>query len=170
MKTSSEPSASAETGASAEAPAPTDSDPAPPAVNNHGPDDGGLEPLRILVVDDDEFNREVMALLLEPLGATVAMAENGADAVDACAARAFDLVLLDVHMPVMTGIEAAHQIRDDEQASSRARVPIVAVTADGRDALAETCRANGIDRVCIKPVSNQLLDSLVLEARARRAA
>lgn len=84
--------------------------------------------LRVLIVEDNRVNRAVARGHLKQLHCTFAEAENGAEALDQLAAEEFDLVLMDVHMPVMDGIEAIRRIR--ASASPWAEVPVIALTAD----------------------------------------
>jgi EAL domain-containing protein (putative c-di-GMP-specific phosphodiesterase class I)/signal transduction histidine kinase/CheY-like chemotaxis protein len=104
----------------------------------------------ILVADDSDVNREVANEALTQLGAHVAFVENGQEAVEAVAARTFDLVLMDGSMPVMDGFEASRAIRAAEAGSER-RTPILALTANVLGAGAEAWRDAGMDGVVHKP-------------------
>ncbi|MEX0840075.1 MAG: ATP-binding protein, partial [Parvibaculum sp.] len=84
--------------------------------------------LSVLLVDDHALNRKVARLFLEPLGIQVTEAENGADAIRDLQTQPFDLVLLDMHMPVMNGMETLRHIRNHEGAFRD--VPVIALTAD----------------------------------------
>jgi CheY-like chemotaxis protein len=88
--------------------------------------------------------------LLGRRGHSVEVAHNGAEAVDAVARQPFDIVLMDVHMPVMDGLAATHIIREREHASGR-RVPIVALTAGATVEDRENCLAAGMDNFVSKP-------------------
>jgi len=85
--------------------------------------------LRILLAEDNAVNQRVGLMLLERSGHTVTVASNGREAVDLFDRQTFDLVLMDIQMPEMDGFEAAAAIRACEAARSRARVPIIALTA-----------------------------------------
>lgn len=85
--------------------------------------------LSVLLVDDHALNRKVARLFLEPLGIAITEVENGADAIRALQTRVFDLVLLDMHMPVMNGEETLRHIRAHEDQAIRG-VPVIALTAD----------------------------------------
>lgn len=87
-------------------------------------------PLRILFADDHQVNRQVVALILEPLGVDLTVVEDGALALEAYANGAFDLVLMDVQMPVMDGLTATRAIREIERSTGRARTPIISLTAN----------------------------------------
>src|SRR5262249_4548888 len=89
----------------------------------------GVAKLKVLVADDSAVNREVAIEALSRLGAQVETVENGAQAVNAAARRAHDIILMDGSMPDIDGFAAARMIREAEKQESRARVPIIALTA-----------------------------------------
>jgi two-component system, sensor histidine kinase and response regulator len=111
--------------------------------------------LRILVADDDPSNLEVACALLERCGVCAQAAVDGVQAVALARVHDFDLILMDLQMPVLDGLAATMQIRAREKARSRPRVPVVAYTsvALGDDLL----RACGIDGVLAKPCSTSAL-------------
>jgi signal transduction histidine kinase/DNA-binding NarL/FixJ family response regulator len=119
----------------------------------------GFAGKRILVVDDNPLNRQVARQLLAPTGAVVTEAVNGQDALAALARRAFDLVLLDVNMPVMDGQEAIRRIRASGEAW--AQVPVIAVTADAMSGDRERLIALGMNGYVSKPID---LKELLAEA------
>ena len=86
--------------------------------------------LRILAAEDHPVNRQVLALLLAQINVVPTMVENGLLAVQACRDEAWDLVLMDIQMPVLDGISAARQIGEDAMAAGRSPPPIIAVTAN----------------------------------------
>jgi CheY-like chemotaxis protein len=109
-------------------------------------------PLKILLAEDNAVNQRFAMALLEKWGHRVVVAENGLEALRALEQGTFDVVLLDVQMPEMSGLEAAAWIRREESNSNH-RVPIVALTANttAEDRLA--CLHAGMDDVLPKPVS-----------------
>ncbi|NTV09895.1 MAG: response regulator [Zoogloea sp.] len=114
--------------------------------------------LRILLVDDNPVNQTVALRMLEKAGHTVAVASNGQEALDAYDKGRFDLILMDVQMPVMGGIEATQAIRAREARRSWAAqggwrpVPIVAMTAHAMQGDRERCLEAGMDDYVAKPI------------------
>ncbi|RYG11810.1 MAG: response regulator, partial [Caulobacteraceae bacterium] len=86
--------------------------------------------LRILAAEDNEVNRTVLTALLAQIGVTPTIVEDGAQAVAAWESAAWDMILMDVQMPVMDGVSAVREIRARERASGRPRTPVIALTAN----------------------------------------
>jgi CheY-like chemotaxis protein len=107
--------------------------------------------LRLLVVEDDDANRQVASLLLRQLGHDVAIAPNGVEALRLLAAGNFDAVLMDCQMPVMDGYEATQRIRTG-QAGANTKIPIVALTAYARTEDRTRCLAAGMNAYVSKPL------------------
>lgn len=111
---------------------------------------------KILLVEDTPQNIKLVTKLLTPLGHTVVVAENGKLAVDAVKMENFDVVLMDVQMPVMDGLEATKEIRkwesENNHQSSIQRVPIVAMTAGAIKGDKEKCLEAGMDGYISKPI------------------
>ncbi len=118
--------------------------------------------LSVLVVEDHPVNQMLARELLERWGHTVTMAENGSVALERIAESAFDLVLMDMHMPVMGGIEATRRIRETEMNQGSKRVPIVAMTASAMHSDREACMAAGMDDYVAKPVEVDALYSAIV--------
>ena len=116
-----------------------------------------LPPLHILAADDVPQNLELLQLLLHKHGHTLQTAADGAEAVRLAAATRFDLILMDVQMPHMDGLEATRAIRAAEQAAGLAPVPVVAMTASVLDAHREASAASGMQGFASKPVDWQAL-------------
>jgi signal transduction histidine kinase/DNA-binding response OmpR family regulator len=108
--------------------------------------------LRVLVAEDNEVNVRLAVALLSKLGHSATVVGDGQAAVDAQARDTFDLILMDVQMPVLGGMDAARLIRDAEAASRQPRVPIVALTARAMKGDREECLAAGMDDYVTKPV------------------
>ncbi len=111
----------------------------------------GFRCLKILVAEDGKVNRIVARRLLENRGHTVTVVEDGKQALDASADGEFDLILMDVQMPVMNGLEASAAIREREKISG-GHVPIVAMTANAMKGDEDDCLEAGMDGYVPKPV------------------
>jgi two-component system, sensor histidine kinase and response regulator len=123
--------------------------------------------LRILVAEDNPVNQRLVQAVLEQRGHTLVLAATGREALAAWEREAFDLILMDVHMPEMDGFEAAAAIRAREQG----RVPIVALTASAQDGDYERCLAAGMDACAGKPVrAGELLELIERMASPREPA
>ena len=107
--------------------------------------------LRVLLAEDNPINRELAMTLLEKLGHTVVSAHNGRQALSAVAQQPLDLVLMDVQMPEMDGLEAATRIRELERGTGR-HLPIIALTANAMKGDREQCLAAGMDDHVTKPI------------------
>jgi signal transduction histidine kinase/CheY-like chemotaxis protein len=108
--------------------------------------------LRILLAEDNPTNRLVATKILESAGHQVRCAENGKLAVEAATEQQFDLILMDVQMPIMDGLEATRQIR-----ATQADIPILALTANAMGADREACFAAGMNGFMTKPVRPERL-------------
>jgi CheY-like chemotaxis protein/HPt (histidine-containing phosphotransfer) domain-containing protein len=118
--------------------------------------------LRILLAEDNVTNRQVALGILERLGLRADTAVNGAEAVAALESGLYDLVLMDVQMPVMDGLDATRRIRDPQSAVRQHSIPIIAMTAHAMQGDRERCLAAGMNDYVTKPVSSQALaDALV---------
>ena len=109
---------------------------------------------RVLVAEDLPMNQMIIAEMLEKEGHRVRLADNGAMAVAAMRDETFDVVLMDMEMPVMDGLEATQVIRSME---SKARTPIVALTANCMIDQVAACRQAGMDDFISKPIDRSVL-------------
>ena len=109
---------------------------------------------RVLLAEDNEVNTLLATTILHQLGFAVERVKTGREAVDAAAQRSFDLILMDVHMPEMDGLEATRLIR--QLPSPAGRLPIIAMTADAMKSDMEACLAAGMDDFVSKPIKMEL--------------
>ncbi len=117
--------------------------------------------LRVLVAEDNPVNQLVVRTLLNHFGVEPVLVDNGALAVEAWATGKWDLIFMDVQMPVMDGLDAARTIRDQEAGRGCTRTPIIALTANVMAHQVEEIRAAGMDGHVAKPIEAQaLLDAL----------
>jgi two-component system sensor histidine kinase/response regulator len=117
--------------------------------------------LHILVAEDNAVNQVLARRLLEKMGHTVVVANNGFEAVQAIlGTESFDAVLMDVQMPELDGLEATKAIREAEQ-SSRNHLPIIALTAHAMKGDEERCLATGMDGYISKPIRSTELATIL---------
>ena len=105
---------------------------------------------RALVVEDNKFNQIVMKNLAKRIGIEVELAENGAEALEMVEGAEYDLIFMDIRMPVMNGHEATRRIR--ARADDRARLPILAITAEATKRDVAACLESGMNLHLAKPV------------------
>jgi CheY-like chemotaxis protein len=114
-------------------------------------DPAAIRPLRMLIAEDVEVNRDLLHATLTRHGHDVVFAEDGSQAVAMAGAHRFDVILMDVQMPVMDGIEATRRIR--ALPSPLGEVPIIGLTANVMEAERQRCLSAGMDQVLTKPVA-----------------
>ena len=112
----------------------------------------------VLLVEDNPTNQRVAQLYLERAGCEVVLAADGREALAALESRRFDIVLMDVQMPVMDGLEATRRIRERE---SGRRTPIIALTANAMKQQIDECKTNGMDDVLPKPIDRERLSAML---------
>ena len=118
--------------------------------------------LRVLLAEDNPVNQKLESRLLEKLGHAVTIVDNGREAVSKSETGGFDLIVMDVQMPEMDGLEATHAIRDREKASGL-RVPILALTAHAAAEDCERCLAAGMDAYVSKPIRLAALQDAIAQ-------
>ena len=122
-------------------------------------------PLRILLAEDNPVNQKLATRLLERMGYRADLAVNGLEAIEAVAGGSYDVVLMDVQMPELDGLEATRRIRADRPASSGPH--IVAMTANALEGDRETCLAAGMDDYVSKPIRPEVLAAALTRAPRR---
>ncbi|HXI39450.1 MAG TPA: response regulator, partial [Bryobacteraceae bacterium] len=125
-------------------------------VKENGSSKAAGKPLRLLLVDDNGVNQNLMARILGKRGHVVVTAGNGREALEALLEQTFDLILMDVQMPEMDGLEATRMIREKEIGTGRHQ-PIVALTAHALKADVQLCEDAGMDGYVSKPIRTELL-------------
>ncbi|MDR1797320.1 MAG: response regulator [Clostridiales Family XIII bacterium] len=134
-----------------------------------GDEGAPVDGMRVLVADDMEINRMIFVSQLEGFGVEVVEAADGREALDAVAEGGFDLVFMDVHMPVMSGPEAARRIRALGNEAAKG-VPIVALTACTEEEDLKGCLDAGMDDWLIKPASAEAICCKCRKYAVRRAS
>jgi signal transduction histidine kinase/ActR/RegA family two-component response regulator len=141
-----------------------DAAPAAEPANEPGERPTTERPLRILAAEDNSVNRLVLKTLLEQVGLSPVMVDNGALALSAWEDEPWDLILMDVQMPVMDGPDATRAIRAQETRTGRARTPILALTANAMAHQIDSYLAAGMDGHVAKPIRAQALFEAIEQA------
>jgi CheY-like chemotaxis protein len=124
--------------------------------------------LAVLLAEDNPVNQKLAQTMLGRLGHTVSVANDGAQALEMVMAQRFDVVLMDMQMPVMDGLEATRRIRAWEADSGRdrrVRTPIIAMTANALERDRDACLEAGMDDHIAKPITRQALEARISAAR-----
>ena len=117
--------------------------------------------IRVLAAEDNPINQLVLQTLLQQVGVEPVMVADGEQALAAWRGQDWDLILMDIQMPVMDGVTASQTIRDEESATGRRRTPIIALTANVMREQIEAYRAAGMEKVVAKPIEvGQLLAAM----------
>ncbi len=127
-------------------------------------------PCHVLLAEDHPVNQEVALAMLQELGCSAEIVENGGDAVEVVGRSAFDVVLMDCQMPGLDGYEATALIRAREQEGGLRRTPIVALTANAMAGDRERCLASGFDEYLAKPYKLEQLQNLLCQLQAENPA
>jgi signal transduction histidine kinase/ActR/RegA family two-component response regulator len=124
----------------------------PATPSETGPADIPTCNVRVLAAEDNDTNQLVLKTLLAQAGLEVTMVEDGQQAVEAWEAQPWDIILMDIQMPVMDGLAATRTIRERERTTGRRRTPIIAVTANAMTHQVAEYEAAGMDSVAAKPI------------------
>jgi CheY-like chemotaxis protein len=136
-----------------------------PAAPRPDADLAQRHPLRILLAEDNAVNQKLALRLLQQMGYRADVAANGIEAIEALQRQPYDVVLMDVQMPEMDGLEATRRIVAKWPAGERPR--IVAMTANAMQGDREECLAAGMDDYLTKPIRVEALQQALLECRPR---
>jgi signal transduction histidine kinase/CheY-like chemotaxis protein len=127
-------------------------------------DASGLVNLRVLLAEDHPVNQRLVTLFLEPLGVDLTIVGDGQAALDALAVAPFDVVLMDMQMPVLDGLEATRRLR--ASAGVNAGIPVLSLTANAMEAERDTCIQAGMDGHVAKPIDpSELIQALAVSGR-----
>ncbi|MDJ0623261.1 MAG: ATP-binding protein [Desulfocapsaceae bacterium] len=118
---------------------------------------------RVLLVDDEEINRHVGQRILQKIGCTADIAPSGERAVAMAASIAYDIILMDIQMPEMSGIEATRIMRAKEEEEALRKTVIIALTANGLPSTKERCLAAGMDGFVVKPIHPEKLKKILAQ-------
>ncbi|MDR2789955.1 MAG: response regulator [Campylobacteraceae bacterium] len=136
---------------------PTPPPPPPPVQSAAIKGPGTMFDAKILVAEDNEINQKLIKRALQDIGLTITIVQNGLLAVEKNKEEQFDMVFMDIAMPVMDGVEATHQIIKYEQATGKKHTPIVAVTANALKGDRERFMGEGLDEYVTKPIKKDAI-------------
>ena|SRR6185437_5671195 len=117
--------------------------------------------MKILIAEDDPTNQKIARIWLTRNGHSVTIVPDGQACVDRYCSESFDVVLMDIKMPIMSGIEATVEIRRRENANNTPRIPIIAITASAMTGDREEFLASGMDEYLAKPYRPRELDTVL---------
>jgi signal transduction histidine kinase/CheY-like chemotaxis protein/HPt (histidine-containing phosphotransfer) domain-containing protein len=142
-----------------------------PSVQQRKPelDIRSLQGLQVLLAEDNPVNQRLARILLEKQGMSVTLAVNGKEALTQLEREEFDLVLMDVMMPVMDGLEATSCLREREAKLNRRHTPVVAMTANAMQGDRERCLAAGMDGYIAKPIHTETMREEILRVLSEHA-
>ena len=120
-----------------------------------------FEGLSALVADDNMINRKLIKIILEKLGLKVTLSSDGKEAIEQFKNDNFDIVFIDIEMPVMDGIEAAHKILEYEKANMLSHVPMIALTTNDADDR-EYFLSEGMDDYATKPLDTEIIKQIIM--------
>jgi len=120
-----------------------------------------LEDLQILVAEDNAINQKLIMAVLNNLGLNVTIANNGEEAVSLRKNNSYDMIFMDIQMPIMGGVEATHKILEYEKENSLKHIPIIALTANALSGDREKYMAEGMDDYTTKPLNIKDIEELI---------
>jgi len=124
------------------------------------------ERLKILLVEDNLLNQRIVTFSLKKYNHEVTIANDGVEAIERFNEQKFDVILMDIMMPIMDGLEATVKIREIESLDTfKIRTPIIALTANTMDNDREKCISYGMDDFMSKPFDIELLKSIFIELK-----
>jgi signal transduction histidine kinase/CheY-like chemotaxis protein len=138
-------------------PPPSSPPPPPPVQSAAIKSPGTMFDAKILVAEDNEINQKLIKRALQDIGLTITIVQNGLLAVEKNKEEQFDMIFMDIAMPVMDGVEATHQIIKYEQATGKKHTPIVAVTANALKGDRERFMGEGLDEYVTKPIKKDAI-------------
>jgi CheY-like chemotaxis protein len=127
-----------------------------------------ISSLKILLAEDDGISSIAVKTLLENAGHSVICATNGLEVIQLLSAERFDLVFMDIQMPLMDGVEATRKIRSSKELGRQSEIPIIAMTAYSMIGDRENFLAAGMNGYIAKPISMKDIDEVLLRLQANR--
>jgi hypothetical protein len=120
-----------------------------------------LEDIHVLVAEDNPINQKLIKIVLENFGLNVTLTSNGQEAYEARINNRYDLIFMDIQMPVMGGVESTHSILEYEKENGEAHIPIIALTANALPGDKEKYMSEGMDDYATKPLDVKIIEKLI---------
>lgn len=147
---------------------PPNYDPNSANLSNPSPLSSVATPLSILLAEDNLVNQKVALRVLKHLGYQADVVENGQAVIEAIASKSYDLILMDIQMPEMDGLEATQYIRNQELESQLPPIAIIAVTANATHDDQDICRQAGMNDYISKPIQIEKLKNILQQYESRK--
>jgi len=125
------------------------------------PEKKSFDEINILVAEDNPINQKLIKIVLENLGLNVTLTSNGQEAYDARITNNYDLIFMDIQMPVLGGVEATHSILKYEEEHGKSHIPIIALTANALQGDKEKYMSEGMDDCATKPLDVKMIERLI---------
>ncbi|MEN8199852.1 MAG: response regulator [Thermodesulfobacteriota bacterium] len=122
-----------------------------------------LSGLHILLAEDEFINQRIISAYIEEMGGEATVCENGQELLEKMEEKSGDIILMDIRMPILDGLEATKKIRKAEMESGKTPIPIIALTAQATTDFEEKCRQAGMDGYLTKPIPFDRLSELICE-------
>ena len=120
-----------------------------------------LEDINVLVAEDNPINQKLIKIVLENFGLNVTLTSNGQEAYEARVNDKYDLIFMDIQMPIMGGVESTHSILEYEKENGEAHIPIIALTANALPGDKEKYMSEGMDDYATKPLDVKMIEKLI---------
>ena len=120
-----------------------------------------FDDMHVLVAEDNPINQKLIKIVLENLGLNVTLAANGQEAYEARVNATYNMIFMDIQMPVMGGVESTHHILEYEKENGVEHIPIIALTANALPGDKEKYISEGMDDYATKPLDVKMLEKLI---------
>ena len=125
--------------------------------------------MKVLSIEDEPIQQQLLSVILNRLNHQVQFAENGSDAFDMRIQNQYDLILMDIHLPIVDGIRSTEMIRKWERENQELQVPIYGLSGDTSKGIIDKCTEAGMQDVLIKPIKLNVLNSVLEKVQLRNS-
>jgi CheY-like chemotaxis protein len=124
--------------------------------------------MQVLIAQNKHTNHKVLAKMLESKGHICTVVSNGEEALNKLTEKSFDIILMDIKMPIMDGLKAACHIRKDDEFELDRNIPIIAISADADEEDIQKCFEAGINDFLVKPIKKEVLIAKIEELQKQK--